>query len=61
MKESYIEGVADHKRPLTSIYARKGRYGAKTGVHAGRVLSREKGAVQGADAVGRGGKQYGHE
>jgi hypothetical protein len=61
MKESHIEGVADHNGPESGIYVRKGMYGAVAGVHAGRVLSREKGVVQDADDIGRSGRQYGHE
>ncbi len=61
MKESYIEGVADHNGPESGMHTRKGMCEAMTGVRAGRVLSREKGVFQGADAVGICGRQYGHE
>src|SRR6266436_2759135 len=41
MKESNIEGVAIHDVPESCAVARKGGGEALTGVHAGRVLSRE--------------------
>src|SRR5260370_35224578 len=41
MKESNIEGVAIHDVPESCADVRKGGGEALTGVHAGRVLSRE--------------------
>jgi hypothetical protein len=41
MEEPYGEGVASHTGPESCVVVRKGRGEALTGVHAGRVLSRE--------------------
>jgi hypothetical protein len=41
MRESYIEGVANHSDPESCAVVRKGGSEALTGVGAGRVLSRE--------------------
>ena len=41
MQEPYGEGVASHTGSESCVVARKGRGEALTGVHAGRVLSRE--------------------
>lgn len=41
MKEPYIEGVATHDGPESCAVARKSTGEARTGVRAGRVLSRE--------------------
>ena len=43
MKESYIEGLANHNGPESGTVARKGKREAMTGESTGRVLSREKG------------------
>jgi len=43
MKESYIEGLANHNGPESGACNRKGIGEAMTGVRTGRVLSREKG------------------
>ena len=43
MKESHVEGVADHNGPESGVGARKGIDEAMTGENTGRVLSREKG------------------
>jgi hypothetical protein len=43
MKESYIEGLANHSGPESGARNRKGTGEAVTGVRTGRVLSREKG------------------
>ena len=51
MKESYVEGLAAHSGPESCVAARKGRGEALTGVRAGRVLSRERNLLRGADAV----------
>ena len=63
MKESYVEGLAAHSGPESCVAARKGRGEALTGVHAGRVLSRERqpclrADLRGADAVGEGGRPH---
>jgi len=58
MKESYVEGLAAHSGPESCVAARKGRGEALTGVRAGRVLSREKRFLRGADAVGEGGRPH---
>jgi hypothetical protein len=58
MKEPYIEGVATHDDPETSVGAREGTGEARTGARTGRVLSREITEVQGADAVPGSGRQH---
>ncbi len=58
MKESYVEGLAAHSGPESCVAARKGRSEALTGVRAGRVLSRERNLLRGADAVGEGGRPH---
>ncbi len=58
MKESYVEGLAAHSGPESCVVARKGRGEALTGVRAGRVLSRERNSLRGADAVRRSGRQH---
>ena len=45
MKESYIEGLAIHDGPGSSIYVREDICEAMTGESTGGVLSREKGAI----------------
>src|SRR5215211_3761110 len=55
----YVEDLAGHDGPESCAAVRKGGGEALTGVHAGRVLSREKLKVQGADAVEIGGRQHG--
>ena len=57
MKESYIEGLASHDGPESCADLRKGVGEALTGVHAGRVSSRENTCNQGADAVVLSGRQ----
>jgi len=57
-KELYIEGLAIHGGPESCVGVPRGRSEALTGVHAGRLLSLEKGDVWGADAVERGGRQH---
>ena len=42
MKKSYVEGLAAHNGPESCGGIRKGVVEALTGVHAGRVFSREK-------------------
>ena len=58
MKESYVEGLAAHGGPESCVVVRKGRGEALTGVRAGRVLSRERNSLRGADAVGEGGRPH---
>jgi hypothetical protein len=55
----YVEDVAGHDGPESCVGARDGGGEALTGVHAGRVSSREKLKVQGADAVEISGRQHG--
>ncbi len=45
------EGVSTHIGPEPCVVAREGRGEALTGVRAGRVLSRERNLLRGADAV----------
>jgi RNA-directed DNA polymerase len=52
MKESYGEGLATHTAPESCGAARKDSVEALTGVRAGRVFSRERTSLRGADAVG---------
>ena len=59
MRVLYVEGIAGHGGPESCAGAREGGGEALTGVHAGRVSSREKLKVQGADAVETGGRQHG--
>ena len=58
MKESYVEGLASHSGPESCVVAREGTGEALTGVRAGRVLSRERNSLRGADAVGEGGRPH---
>jgi hypothetical protein len=51
MKESYVEGLAAHSGPESCVVAREGHGEALTGVRAGRVSSRERVFLRGADAV----------
>jgi hypothetical protein len=51
MKESHSEGLANHDGAKSGMCARKGKREAMTGGSTGRVLSREKGCHQRADAV----------
>jgi len=51
MKDSYGEGLATHTGPESCGVARKGGVEALTGVRAGRVFSRERTSLRGADAV----------
>jgi hypothetical protein len=60
MKESHIEGLANHNGPESGACDRKDTCEAMTGVRIGRVLSRENRHDQGADVVVRSGRQYGH-
>ncbi len=58
MKESYVEGLAAHSGSESCVVAREGRGEALTGVRAGRVLSRERKFLRGADAVEKGGRPH---
>jgi hypothetical protein len=58
MKESYGEGVASHAGPESCGAAREGSAEALTGVRAGRVLSRERISLRGADAVKESGRPH---
>ena len=59
MRLLYVEDVAGHDGPESCADVRKGGSEALTGVHAGRVSSREMLMVQGADAVEKSGRQHG--
>lgn len=58
MKESYIEDLVNHNGPESCVCCCKAIDEALTGVHIGRVLSRETRLNQDADVVILGGKQY---
>ena len=58
MKESYGEGLATHADPESCGVACKGGVEALTGAHAGRVCSRERDSLRGADAVRRSGRPH---
>jgi hypothetical protein len=58
MKVSYSEGLATHTGPESCGAAREGGDEALTGEGAGRVFSRERDLLRGADAVRRGGRQH---
>ncbi len=58
MKESYGKGLAAHIGPESCVVARKGGGEALTGVRTGRVSSRERNLLRGADAVGESGRPH---
>jgi|SRR3990172_8385002 len=58
MKESCGEGVATHTDPESCGAACKGGVEALTGARAGRVFSRERHSLRGADAVRRSGRPH---
>ena len=58
MKESYGEGVASHTDPESCGAAREDSVEALTGERAGRVFSRERTSLRGADAVRRSGRLH---
>jgi hypothetical protein len=58
MKESYVEELATHGGLESCADAREGVGEALTGVRAGRVLSRERDFLWGADAVEIGGRPH---
>lgn len=59
MKESHVEGVANHDDPEPCVGVREDVGEASAGARAGRVLSREITYFRGADAVIPGGRQHG--
>jgi len=58
MKESHVEGLATHDGPESCGVAREGDVEALIGVRAGRVWSRERPLLRGADAVEEGGRPH---
>src|SRR5271154_1883001 len=58
MKESYSEGLAIHAGSESCGGARKGTAEALTGVRTGRVFSRERILLRGADAVRKSGRPH---
>src|SRR3972149_11044939 len=58
MKESYGEGIATHAAPESCGVACEGSVEALTGARAGRVFSRERPFLWGADAVRKSGRQH---
>ncbi len=59
MQVLYVEDLANRNDPGSCVGIRKDAGEALIGEHAGRVLSREKFTVQGADAVEISGRQHG--
>ncbi len=59
MQVLHVEDLANHDDPESCVGIRKDDGEALTGEHAGRVSSREKFTVQGADAVEISGRQHG--
>src|SRR5579863_6601329 len=58
MKESRGEGLATHSDPESCGAACEGGVEALTGARAGRVFSRERKSLRGADAVRRSGRLH---
>ena len=58
MKESNIEGVANHDVPESCVDVRKDGGEALTGVRAGWAIEPRNQRFVGADAVNRSGKQH---
>jgi hypothetical protein len=58
MKVSHGEGLATHTDPESCAATRKGCGEALTGERAGRVLSRERTILWGADVVEVGGRPH---
>ena len=56
MQVLYVEDLANHDDPESCVGIREDAGEALTGEHTGRVLSREKFTVQGADAVETSGR-----
>ena len=59
MKVLYVEGLASRDGSESCAGIREDVGEALTGVHVGRVLSREKLFIRGADAVEKSGRQHG--
>ncbi len=59
MRVLHVEDLASHDGPESCGGIRKGVGEALTGESAGRVLSREKLSIRGADAVEKSGRQHG--
>ena len=59
MRVLHVEDLASHDGSESCGGIRKGVSEALTGECAGRVLSREKLSIRGADAVEKSGRQYG--
>ena len=59
MEVLHVEDLASHDGPESCVVFRKGGGEALTGESAGRVLSRVKLNIQGADAVEKSGRQHG--
>src|SRR6266850_112135 len=57
MKESYVEGLANHNGPESCVEWRDSLGEALTGVRAGWVLSREINSVRDADLLMMWGRQ----
>ena len=58
MRESYGEGLATHADPESCGAIREDGSEALTGARAGRVFSRERPFLWGADAVRKSGRQH---
>jgi hypothetical protein len=58
MKESYGKGLATHTGPAPCEVVREDGVEASAGVRTGRVLSRVRCTLRGADAVEEGGRQH---
>ena len=58
MKESHIEGTANHDDPESCTVRREVAGEALTGARTGRLLSREINQLRDADAVNRSGRQH---
>jgi len=58
MKESYESGLATHLGPESCGAAREGGVEALIGERAGRVFSRVRNLLRGADAVGESGRLH---
>jgi hypothetical protein len=58
MRESYGKGLATHTGPESCEVIREGGFEASAGVRAGRVFSRVRPILRGADAVEGSGRQH---
>ena len=59
MREPHGEGLARHTGPESCVVVREGVGEALTGEHTGRVWSRERFRLRGADLVVKWGRQHG--